>query len=267
MSVYKNEKSEYFLQAIESVINNSVKPNEIILIRDGVVGEELQKAIDLVINNYKELISYYPFEENRGLGVVLRFGVENSKNEIIARMDTDDICSLDRFEKQIKLFEDNPELDLVGGNIAEFVNSPEEIVSYRCVPMGNDEIKSYLKKRCPFNHMTVMFKKNSVIKAGNYQHFYLFEDWYLWVRMYLSNAKFINIDDALCFVRISGMSNRRGGYKYYKSFKALLKFMKQNKMIGCFSYLKASIIRFCGYVLCPSKLREKLYKRYLRGKV
>lgn len=264
MSVYKNEKSEHFLQAIDSVVNNSVKPNEIILIRDGVVGDELQSSIDLVIAKYGDLLSYYPFDENHGLGEALKFGVEHSKNEIIARMDTDDICLPDRFEKQIKVFKDDPDIDLVGGIIAEFINTPDKTISYRCLPQEDKEIKAYIKKRNPFNHMTVMFKKSAVLKAGNYEHFYLFEDWFLWIRMFLSGCKFKNLSDTLVYARISGMAERRGGYKYFKSFKNLLRYMKKNKIIGFFAYSKAIIIRFFGYVICPTKLREKLYKKYLR---
>ena len=267
MSVYKNETPENFTVAMESVINQTAKPNEIVLIRDGQVPENLQAVIDGFLSNYPEIFTYIPLEENGGLGNALRLGLERCRNELVARMDTDDICVPDRFERQLQCFSDDPELDLVGGNIEEFLNSPDKVVSKRIVPFTDQEIKKTIKNRNSFNHMTVMFKKSSVLKAGNYQPFYLFEDWYLWLRLYLNGCKFKNLDCTLCKVRISGMAARRGGYKYFKSCKKLLKFMKKNKIIGLFSYIKSCTVRFCGYVLIPNKMRAWAYKKFLRKNV
>ncbi len=264
MSVYKNEKVEFFKQAMDSVLSQTLLPEEIVLIRDGTVYEELQKTIDEYIERYPELFTYVPLEENQGLGNALRVGVEKARNELIARMDTDDICVLDRFEKQIRFMEENPQVDIVGANISEFTESPERIVSYRIVPGANEQIVSLIKSRSPLNHVTVVFRKQSVLNAGNYQSFYLFEDWYLWLRMYLSNCTFSNLKECLVNVRVFEMSARRGGLKYYKSCKKLLKFMRKNKIIGLVGYMRACTIRFCGYVLLPNKLRAWCYKKFLR---
>lgn len=264
MSVYKNEKVEFFKQAMDSVLSQTLPPEEIVLIRDGAVYEELQKAIDEYIERYPELFTYVPLEENQGLGNALRIGVEKARNELIARMDTDDICVPDRFEKQIRFMEENPQVDIVGANIAEFTEMPENIIDYRTVPSIHEQIIDLMKSRNPFNHMTVVFRKQRVLNVGNYQSFYLFEDWYLWLRMYLSNCKFANIEKVLVYARVSEMAARRGGLKYYKSGKKLLKFMRKNKIIGWFGCLKARIIRFCGYVLIPNKLRAWCYKKFLR---
>ena len=264
MSVYKNEKVDFFKQAMDSVLSQTLPPEEIVLIRDGEVYEELQKAIDDYIAKYPELFTYIPLEENQGLGNALKIGVEKARNELIARMDTDDICVSDRFEKQIRFIEENPQVDIVGANIAEFTESPEKIIDYRIVPSSHSEILKFIKKRSPFNHMTVVFRKQRILNAGNYQSFYLFEDWYLWLRMYLSDCKFANLEDTLVHARVSEMASRRGGLKYYKSCKKLLKFMREKKIIGLGGYVKASIIRFCGYVLIPNKLRAWCYKKFLR---
>ena len=265
MSVYKNEKVEFFKQAMDSVLSQTLPLEEIVLIRDGIVYKELQTAIDEYISKYPELFTYIPLEENKGLGNALKIGVERARNELIARMDTDDICVPDRFEKQIRFMEENPQVDIVGANIAEFMETPEKIIDYRIVPSTHDEILKFVKKRSPFNHMTVVFRKQSILNAGNYQSFYLFEDWYLWLRMYLSDCKFANIEEVLVYARVSEMAARRGGLKYYKSCKKLLKFMSKNKIIGWFGYLKARIIRFCGYVIIPNKLRAWCYKKFLRN--
>ncbi len=264
MSVYRNEKVEFFIQAIDSILNQSIPPEQIVLVRDGIVYDKLQCAIDEYINTYPGVFTYLPLEENGGLGNALRYGLAHCRNELVGRMDTDDISAPDRFEKQLNFLADNADVDIVGGNISEFVNSPNDIVDYRIVPQTHEEISIYLKSRSPLNHVTVMFKKTSVDNAGSYESFYLFEDWYLWVRMYLSGAKFANLDSVLVNVRISDMANRRGGMKYYQSCVKLLRFMKKNKVIGFAKYVKTCAVRFCGYVLLPNKMREWAYKKFLR---
>ena len=264
ISVYKNEKTEYFRTALDSIISQTLPPEQIVLVRDGVVYEELQEAIDDYVSSYPELFTYLPLEENGGLGNALRHGLSYCRNELVARMDSDDISVSDRFERQLAFFAEHPDVDIVGGNISEFINSPESIVDYRIVPQTHDDIVSYLKSRSPFNHVTVMFKKSAVENAGSYEPFYLFEDWYLWVRMFLSGAKFANIDAVLVNVRVFDMANRRGGMKYYRSCLELLKFMRDNRVISRASYLKIAAIRFFGYVLLPNKLRAWAYKTFLR---
>lgn len=266
MSVYKNDKAEYFKEAVESILNQTVPPAEIVLVRDGPVGEDLQNIIDKIVSDYPDIFIYVPLEENGGLGNALKLGLENCSYEIVARMDSDDISLNDRFEKQIKFLLDNPDVDIVGGNIAEFTDFPDNIIDYRNVPEKHEEIKDYLKKRNPFNHMTVMFKKSSVLNAGGYESFYLFEDYYLWVKMYLNGATFANLNMVLVNARISQMAKRRGGIKYYKSCKKLLKFMRNNGILSKKEYRKAKFIRFLGYVLLPDSLRKFAYKKYLRDK-
>ena len=264
MSIYKKENTEYFKQAMDSVINQTLAPEQIVLVRDGEVPELLQQTIDEYLQKYPELFTYVPLEQNGGLGNALNLGLNYCRNELVARMDTDDICIPDRFEKQIAVFKENPEIDIVGGNIAEFSETVDKILDFRVVPKTHEEISKMLKTRSPFNHVTVMFKKQAVLNAGNYQHFHFVEDWYLWIRMYLSGCKFANLDENLCFVRVTDMSDRRGGYKYYKSLKNLLKYMREKKMIGFFSYTKSKIIRFGQAVILPNKLRAWAYKKFLR---
>ena len=177
MSVYKKENAEYFKQAMDSVINQTLAPEQIVLVRDGEVPELLQQTIDEYLEKFPELFTYVPLEQNGGLGNALNFGLNYCRNELVARMDTDDICVPDRFEKQVAFFKENPEIDIVGGNIAEFSESIEKIIDYRVVPKTQDEISKRIKTRSPLNHVTVMFKKTAVLNAGNYQPFHFVEDW------------------------------------------------------------------------------------------
>ena len=266
MSVYKNEKVPFFREAVDSVLNQTERPDQIVLVRDGEVYEELQAAIDSYVAEYPDIFTYVPLEVNGGIGNALRVGLLECRNELVGRMDTDDICLPDRFEQQLRFMEEHPDVDIVGGNISEFFQSPEHIVDYRIVPERHDEIIQYLKRRSPMNHMTVMFKRSTLLAANSYESFYLFEDWYLWVKLYLRGARFANLPTVLVNVRVLEMAKRRGGMKYYKSCVKLLKFMKENKVIGTFAYLKTKTVRFIGYVLLPSKLREWAYKKLLRKK-
>ena len=182
MSVYIKENPTFLKDAIESVQNQTLKPSELVLVEDGPLTPELYQVLDQVEAEFEIPVKRCPLEQNQGLGLALRYGVLQCQYDIIARMDTDDIAVPDRFEKQVQLMEkDN--LDLLGGHIAEFIDNPDEIVSYRRVPTQHADIVAYQRMRSAFNHMTVMFKKDMVLKAGNYEDGLYMEDDLLWLNM------------------------------------------------------------------------------------
>lgn len=265
MSVYKGEKAEFFSSAFDSILSQTLLPDEIILVRDGEVYKELQDCIDKYLVDYSNLITYIPLEKNGGLGNALNIGVIAARNDIIARMDTDDICVKDRFERQIRYLEKNPNIDVLGGQILEFTGNINNVVAKREVPKSQDEILKFLKTRNPFNHMTVIFKKNKVIEAGNYLDFHYLEDYFLWLRMSLQGGQFANLEDVCVYVRVDeNMYRRRGGLKYFKSWKNLEKYKLSNKITSRFQYIKTLSIRFCIQVLMPNKLRGFIFKRFGR---
>ncbi|MBQ8291237.1 MAG: glycosyltransferase [Clostridia bacterium] len=260
MSVYKNETVENFSRAMDSVLTQSVQPDQIVLVRDGEVPEALQTCIDSYVTNYA-LFKYIPLEVNGGLGNALRIGLDACDGEIVARMDTDDICADGRFEKQLKFLNDNPEIDVVGGQIEEFIGEESNIVAKRFVPQTDEKIKQFLKTRCPFNHPAVAFRKASVLAVGSYEPFFLLEDYYLWCKMAMGGCKFANLSDTLVYMRMTEDSyRRRGGMKYFRSFKKLEKFKKQKKMIGFWKYHKNLFVRFAQGIM-PSAIRQKIYKQ------
>ena len=211
------------------------------------------------------LIPLY-LKQNMGHGNARRISLENCKNEMITMMDADDISYVNRFEKQITNFMEDNNIDIVGGQITEFINSPDNIIGRRVVPEKDRDIKKYLKKRCPMNHVTVMFKKTAVERAGGYLDWYCNEDYYLWIRMAIAGNKFANVSDTLVNVRVGDeMSARRGGWRYFKSEAALQKYMLHNKLISFPSYLYNILIRFGGEVIVSDKLRQKLFQ-YMREK-
>ena len=266
MSVYKNDKEEYLKLALDSIINQTVKSSEIVLVEDGPIPENIEN----LIKEYEKNIAFLKvirLKENGGLGNALNVGLENCSYDIVARMDADDISVLDRFEKQIVEFEKDDTLSIVGGYISEFINNPEESIGIRQVPLTHEEISNFIKGRNPFNHMTVMFKKQSVLEAGSYQDFHFLEDYYLWIRMFLKGYKMKNIDSILVNARVGiDMYKRRGGFKYFKSCKRLQKYLLDNKLITYPKYLKNNIIRFIMQVLMPNNIRGFIYKKFARKK-
>lgn len=263
MSLYIKEKPEYFDECMKSVLSNTILPDEIVIVLDGPITEELRKVLDKYINDNPYLYNIVPLEKNQGLGLALREGILHCKNELVARMDTDDICRNDRFELQLKEFEKNPDLDICGSHIKEFEDDISSIVAERKVPLIHSEIVKYQKLRDGFNHMTVMYKKNRVINSGNYQSCLLMEDSLLWANMFNNGAISCNIDDYLVYARIGhDMFERRGGYKYYKKYKAGRKTIYKTKFINWWQYKYTLIIQFI-VALMPNKLRGFVFKKML----
>lgn len=266
LSVYCKEKPNFLAQSLDSMFNQSVAPEEVVIVEDGPLTEGLYSVLNKYSEMYPDSFKRVVNQTNMGLGKALNRGLAVCKNELIARMDTDDISKPERCEKQLQMFLENPDLDVVGTNIAEFIDNSQVVCSVREVPSAHEEICEFLKKRCPFNHMTVMFKKASVISAGGYLDWHFNEDYYLWVRMFLNGSRFANINENLVSVRVGkDMFARRGGYKYYKSEKNLFKYMYKHKLISWFAYQKAKFIRFVVQVLMTNRTRQWFFKKFARN--
>lgn len=265
MSVYKNDVPKYLRESLDSVLNQTYKAKEIIIVVDGPISDELNEILEEYESKYSE-IKIHRLEKNMGLGIAMNEGTKYCSCDYIARMDSDDVCELDRFEKQINMFKKDESLDVVGANCKEFFNDERTEFCYKIVPETHDEIIKFLKARCPICHPSIIFKKSMLLKCGGYQDWFYAEDWFLCVRLYLSGARFYNVQDSLINVRCNQNTyNRRSGLKYYKSVKALLKYMYKHKIIGFFKYTKEKIKRFIGHVMVPKKLKSKMYKEFMRS--
>ena len=263
MSLYLKEKPEYLNEALKSVINQTVKPNEIVIVYDGPITTELKSVVEQYVSNNPGLIKIIDNPENKGLGLALADGVPQCTYELIARMDTDDICRKDRFEKQLEEFVKDPRLDICGSHILEFEEKEENIVARRRVPLVDKDIKEYQKRRDGFNHVSVMFKKKSVLAAGNYQSCLLMEDTLLWANMFMNGAKGENIDDYLVYVRIGkDMYERRGGFDYYKKYKAGRRKVYETGYISWVDYKMTLIVQFIVAAI-PNRVRGFVFKNLL----
>ena len=263
MSVYVKENPTFLRDAIKSVQNQTLKPSELVLVEDGPLTPELYQVLDEVEAQSDIPVKRCPLEQNQGLGLALRSGVLQCQYDIIARMDTDDLAVPDRFEKQLQLME-KENLDLLGGHIAEFIDNPDEIVSYRRVPTQHADIVAYQRMRSAFNHMTVMFKKDMVLKAGNYEDGLYMEDDLLWLNMIAAGAKTGNLDQILCKVRVgAGMFERRGGLPFLKLYRQARQRMLQRGQISYMEYAKSVAIQAI-VALCPGFVRQFIFVKLLR---
>lgn len=264
MSLYIKEKAEYFDECMQSMLNQTVLPSEIVIVYDGPISTDLRKLVEEYKKNNPGLIKTIENKKNKGLGLALADGVPECKYELIARMDTDDIARKDRFEKQLECFMNDPELDICGSHIIEFEGKTNNVLSKRIVPITHNEIAKYQRQRSAFNHMTVMYKKSMVLKAGNYEHCPLMEDDMLWIRMLIAGAKCANVDDYLVYARTGyAMIERRGGWDYYKKYKNARKKIFNTGYISGWDYYKTVLIQLF-VALVPRKIRLFIFTKLLR---
>jgi glycosyltransferase involved in cell wall biosynthesis len=261
MSIYHQEKSEYFDRCMASIWDaQTIRPNEIVLVLDGVLTKDLYKVLEKWKKRLNGKIKIIALESNVGLGVALAIGLNNCSNDLVARMDTDDISHPDRFKIQVGYMKGDLDCDIVGSFVTEFNDNPDVVISSRTVPLSHKGIVAGAKMKNPFNHPSVMYRKSSVIKAGNYKKFHGFEDYYLWVRMIMNGACCFNIDKPLVNMRSGyAMLSRRGGIGYaINEIKLQYKFLEMG-FISNFIFMKNILIR-TPVRLLPNVVRSYLYK-------
>lgn len=266
MSVYQKEKAEYLRSSMQSILDQSVQTDDFILVCDGSLTEELECVINDMRISFGDVLHIVRLPENRGLGNALNEGMKYCKNELIARMDSDDISLPDRMERQLKVFKKFPEISITSGTVEEFETDPEQVTARRVLPRTPEEIQTFARKRNPFNHPCVMYKKSVVEKAGGYMDFYLLEDYYLWIRMLHRGNQGYNLRKPLLKMRAgSEMYKRRAGWKYAKSQAALFLYMNEIGWISDGACLLSIFIR-CASSLMPNALRQFLFGVILRKK-
>lgn len=262
MSVYIKEKPEFLKQAMESIRMQTVPTNDFVLVCDGPLTDDLNNVILEEKIKFRDNLKVIRLEKNSGLGNALNIGLKECKHELIARMDSDDLSRANRCEKQLAIFSQNPEIAFTSGIVNEFVNDPYVSTGKRVLPLTNDDIIKFSRKRNPINHPCVMFKKTAVEDSGGYKEtFHLFEDYYLWVRMLMKGYKGMNLNDVLLDMRTSSeMYTRRGGMNYAKELLRFHKWLKKIGWINEFDYL-LSVIPHAVLCIFPNGLRKIIYKR------
>jgi len=264
MSLYVKEKPEYLRIAIDSMIKQTVQPDEIVIVKDGPLTEELDAVIKEYERNYPNLFHIVVSDVNIGLGKALNLGLNACRNELVARMDTDDIAKPKRCEKQLKMLKENVELDLLGSSVDEFYSTPNEIVSRRVVPTNHKEIYEFAKRRSAFNHPAVMYKKSKVLSVGGYGDLRRNQDVDLFGRMLFSGCIAGNIEESLLYFRSNdALAKRRRSWENTKSYiMTIKKFWKMG--YASFSDYAIVAVAQTGMFLMPVKIQHWVYKKFLR---
>lgn len=262
MSVYKGDHPLYLKQSIDSMLQQTVLPSELVIILNGPLGTELEQVIQSCQGGGIP-IKTVRIEINRGHGLALATGLQQCDCELVARMDADDISCSNRCELQLEQFLRHPELDLLGGQIAEFYSHFEGRNTVRSVPMEYKDIIAFAKRRNPFNHMTVMFKKQAVLQAGNYLDAHFLEDYDLWVRMILNGCRCGNLPVTVAFARVDGMEQRRGGIEYARSLLRFQKKLLEWNFISKREYMENCTVRIFASLI-PTGVRRWVYRHMLR---
>lgn len=262
ISIYSKESPEFLSQSLESLLKQSVSADEIVIVKDGTVGSELESVLTQYAT--KLPLKVVGYEQNRGLGYALAFGLQYCRYDWIARMDADDIAVSDRFEKQMDYLEQHPEVELLGCATMEFTDSVNDARGGRRLPCSHEEIRSFLKKRNAFNHMTVVFKKQAALDAGNYRESPGFEDYYLWVRMVLNGVRTANMPESLVYARVGNdMIGRRIGLRYAKEEYRFYKKLRKLKFLSYAEFIKVICMRI-PLRLIPKPVLAFIYKKLLR---
>lgn len=265
ISVYHRERGEFLRAALESVFDQTILPNQVILVEDGPLTEELYGVIE-AFKNAHQTLQVVSLPENVGLGDALNQGLAHCTYDLVARMDSDDICVRDRFEKQLRIFTKRPDLTVVGSWVDEFSTTPSSIRAIRKLPECHSDIALFARSKCPVNHPSVMFRKTDVLAVSGYASFYLFEDYFLWARLLNAGYKFHNISESLVLMRTGdGLFARRGGWRYALSEIRLQKQFLKMGFIGRLTFIKNVAVRFSVRMM-PNKIRTFVYMKLLRSK-
>ncbi len=261
LPIYKKTNYKIFKKSFESVLRQSLLPNEILIIFDGPVNGNIKKMIDNKKKIYK-FIKILNFPSNNGLGKVLKIAVNKASYNYIMRCDSDDVSLKNRFEDQIDFLKKNKEIDVLGSNIIE-INDKQDF-SIKKLPEKNNDLKKYSLFRNPINHSSVIFKKNKIINSGNYIDMPYFEDYYLWLRVLKSGGKFHNIQKNLVLMGVdNNYYNRRSGFKYFINYFKFLNKIRKDKIISYFIYILNLMLRI-HIVYLPKNIIKKVYNILLR---
>lgn len=264
LSVYFKERPDWLRQSLESIFAQTILPREIILVEDGPLPPELEAVVVEFEQRYS-MLKVIRIPENQGLGCALNEGLKYCSCEWVARMDSDDIAKPERFERQIGFMTEHPDISVCSSWVDEFIDNPGNTVSQRRLPETAAELCRFGRRRNPINHPAVMFRKSSVLAVGGYEHFPLFEDYWLWARMIVAGCKMYNIQQSLLWFRISSdVYRRRGGWRYAMTEVRFQYRLWRLGYIGILQLMANSFTRFCIRVM-PNEMRRRLYVKMVRN--
>lgn len=257
MTVYSGSNPYYLDVAIESLLDQTYKASEIIIMINGKIDGECED----VLNRFGNKIKVYRIKNNKGQGHALSTGLEKCKYDLVAIHSDYDIAMPDRFEKQVRYFEHH-DVDILGGQILEIHNKTNELFGIRKVPLRDGEIRAYMRTRCPFNHPTVMFKREKILEVGNYPDIRYMADYALWIQAY--DLRMANINDVLAKVRVdNSLLKKKSSFKYIASIRKVEHMLHERGIINWIE-MEFNILSRSFVALLPNFIRKRIYKHVLR---
>lgn len=265
MSIYRKEKAEYLKLAIESILKQTFPPDEIVIVKDGNLTDELDEVLNFYSLKCRQLFKIVGYEKNIGLGLALNYGLQYCSNDLVARMDSDDISKSERCKKQVEKFTKDGDLSIVGSAVDEFCDDVQHVISRRVVPKKHEEIYEFAKRRSAFNHPTVMFRKSKVLQFGGYSDLRRNQDVDLFGRMLFGGCKAFNFEESLLWFRSDdNLSKRRKSWENTWSYvDTIRRFWK----MGYASFLDFFIVFIAQTTMfiLPIGFQKMIYKKLLRG--
>lgn len=265
MSVYYAELPKHLENALKSALVFQTRlPEQLVLVVDGQIGDELEAIVKSFLASHGHILDVLRLEENVGLGRALRHGLLLCTHEYVARMDSDDICYPERFEKQLSILLERPELSILGTSIQEFDEIPGDLDRFRKLPTDFDALVEFARFRNPLNHPSVAFRKSHIVSVGSYQDMPLFEDYYLWARIIKNGYKIANLEAPLLHFRVGNdMIGRRHGMAYCLKEYRFLRALKKIDFLNTWDFM-ISVATKLPLRLLPKRLLGLLYRKFLR---
>jgi len=256
MSVYAKENPDYLKECLQSLVEQTLQPSQVVLVEDGPISDTLAN----IIHSFKDLLNIESvlLEKNIGLGPALNKGLESCYFDLVARMDTDDIAVSDRFQKQVKVMEQYPDISVSSGVVEEWNEDMTKMLHMRHLPLDHESIFKFAKLRCPVSHPAVIYRKSAIQRVGGYPDIYP-EDYPLWSNLLQNGFKFKNIPDVLIKMRVGEALVSRRGLDFLKGEIEIFKFQKQIGFINSYELFR-NISQRLVLRLSPTLIKRLLYK-------
>jgi len=263
ISVYEKENPRYLDEALCSIWDQqTLKPGQIVLIKDGPLTEELDICINAWKQKLHDILTVVELPENVGLGAALNSGLQQCRYELVARMDSDDISLPKRFEKQITFMENNPDIAASSAVLEEWDETLSKYIGVRTLPLKPEEIKKFAKYRNPLSHPVAILRKSIVQYVGGYPDFRTSQDYALWSLLLINGYKLANLPDTLHKQRAgNGLMNRRG-LDYFRRELKIFEYQHNIAFLNNYEYLQSIVFRFC--IRMPPNFIKKFLYRYLK---
>lgn len=241
ISVYGKNTSEEIDRCFESIRCQAYIPEEILLIVDGPIDELLFKSLE----RWEQVLSLkiHKLKENMGLAYVLNYGLNLCESDWVFRMDIDDLCAKDRFQKQRDFILANSKIDILGGNILCFKTAPN-YHSCRKVPTTPDEIKRFMKFRNAMNHPTVFFNRKKILNIEGYPSARLGQDYLLWIKAIKNGLRIENMEDVLVLMQVDKSSYSRRGLANVKYDLRPYRVMYEYEITNGIEFITGVLLRF-----------------------